>query len=206
MDLIGQISHWIMDKSVTALVVVPALGYIGWLLFRYIVQLSLHGWLFVLSRRRALQAVGRVIDHRGEREGKGVWLTTPIERPRDYWRNVTNSRTLAIANLKGGVGKTTLAANIGAYLAKDWQKRVLLIDLDFQGSLSSMASPGKDWLPAGHQSSLATRLISGDIAPFDVPLLAQKIDLNADENSPDRLQIITAYYDLAQADNRIMIE
>jgi cellulose biosynthesis protein BcsQ len=206
MDLMGQISHWIIDKSLTAFIVVPALGYVGWLLCRYIVQLSLHAWLFVRSRRRALQAVGRVIDHQGEREGKGVWLTTPIDRPRDYWRDVTNSRTLAIANLKGGVGKTTLAANIGAYLAKDWQKRVLLIDLDFQGSLSSMAFPGKDWLPAGHQSSLATRLISGDIAPADVALLAQKVDLNANENSPGRLQVISAYYDLAQADNRIMIE
>src|SRR5262249_1652734 len=149
--------------------------------------------------RRALQAVGRVIDHQGEHEGKGVWLTTPIDRPLDYWGSVTKSRILAIANLKGGVGKTTLAANIGAYLAKEWQKRVLLIDLDFQGSLSSMALPGKDWLPAEHQSSLATRLISGDIAPVDVTRLAHNVDLNG----PGRLQVVTAYYDLAQADNRI---
>ena len=116
------------------------------------------------SRRRALQAVGRVIDQRGAHEGKGVWLTAPIERSHDYWRGVANSRTLAIANLKGGVGKTTLATNLGGYLAKEWQKRVLLIDLDFQGSLSSMAFPGKDWLPGTHQSSLAARLISGDRA------------------------------------------
>jgi cellulose biosynthesis protein BcsQ len=204
MDLINQLWQWTIEKSLTTLIIVPVLGCVGWFLFRHAAQLSLHTWLFLRSHRRALQAVAREVNHQGAHEGKGVWLTTPIDRPRDYWRSVTKSRTLAIANLKGGVGKTTLAANIGAYLAKEWQKRVLLIDLDFQGSLSSMALPGKDWLPPEHQSSLATRLISGDIAPVDVPILAHKVDLN--ENGPGRLQVITAYYDLAQADNRIMIE
>ena len=206
MDLINQLWQWIIEKSLTTLIIVPVLGCVGWFLFRYIAQLSLQAWFFVRSHRRALQAVAREVSDNGAQEGKGVWRTTPIDQPRDYWRGVTNSRTLAIANLKGGVGKTTLAANIGAYIAKEWHKRVLLIDLDFQGSLSSMAFPGKDWLPAEHQSSLATRLISSDIAAVDVPLLAQKVDLNAGENGPGRLQVITAYYDLAQADNRIMVE
>lgn len=44
---------------------------------------------------------------------------------------------LSILNLKGGVGKTTVTANLGAALsAKGY--RVLLIDLDLQGSLSSL--------------------------------------------------------------------
>src|SRR5262249_11165802 len=205
-DLVFQMSHWTIDNPVIALIAGLALAYAGWLLFRYIAQLSLHAWLFVRSRRRALEAVGREINHQGAHEGRGVWLTSPIDWPRDYRSGVTGSRILAIAKLKCGVGKTTLAGNIGAYLAKEWQKRVLLIDLDFQGSLSSMALPGKDWLPAVHQSSPATRLISGDVAPVDVPLLAQRVDLSAGENAPGRLQVITAYYDLAQADNRIMIE
>src|SRR5262249_11987366 len=206
MDLMNQLWQWTIEKSLITLVIVPVLGCIAWFLVRYVVQLSLQAWFFVHSRSRALQAVAREVNTTGAYEGKGVWRTTPIDQPRDYWRGVTNSRTLAIANLKGGVGKTTLAANVGAYLAKEWQKRVLLIDLDFQGSLSSMAFPGKDWLPAAHQSSLATRLISGDIAPIHVPLLAQKVDLKTDEDGPGRLQVITAHYDLAQADNRIMIE
>jgi chromosome partitioning protein len=44
-------------------------------------------------------------------------------------------KVVAVVNYKGGVGKTTLAANIGAEIAR-WGKRVLFVDLDPQASLT----------------------------------------------------------------------
>ncbi|MCS7238767.1 MAG: AAA family ATPase [Thermoguttaceae bacterium] len=64
---------------------------------------------------------------------------------------------IAFVNLKGGVGKTTISAYLGAALAEKG-KRVLLVDLDYQSSLTQLCLPPerRPWSyqgPASHPKS-----------------------------------------------------
>lgn len=114
---------------------------------------------------------------------------------------------LTFANLKGGVGKTTLAANVAAYFATSVQSvrhpdrlcRVLVIDLDFQGSLSSMILDVDQRLPPSGGLSKASKLISGALDADDV------CDAPYSKDS-DRIHGIAAYYDLARIETRTFMQ
>jgi cellulose biosynthesis protein BcsQ len=49
---------------------------------------------------------------------------------------------VSVVNMKGGVGKTTITVNLAACLARDYHKRVLIVDLDTQVNATlSVMSP-----------------------------------------------------------------
>ena len=62
----------------------------------------------------------------------------PFAELRAWQRDPRGARVVAFGNLKGGVGKTTLAANFGAYVVDELQLPALFVDLDFQASLSNL--------------------------------------------------------------------
>jgi len=53
---------------------------------------------------------------------------------------------IAFANFKGGVGKTTCAVNFAGCLAYNFNKKVLLVDLDVQSSLGQWLLGPEQWL------------------------------------------------------------
>ena len=113
------------------------------------------------------------------------------------------SKVLAIANQKGGVGKTTTSVNLAASL-KITRKNVLLIDLDTQGNATMGSGIDKNALEisvydllvqeAGVDEVVVRPEEAGyDLLPANGDLVAAEVDLIIGENRETRLrQIVVA--------------
>lgn len=101
------------------------------------------------------------------------------------------AKRIVLANQKGGVGKTTTAVNLGAYLAENG-KRVLLIDFDPQGNLSSSVN-------VENQQEGIYELITGKATPGDV---IQKTSVENLSVIPSNIDLTGASIELIDADSR----
>ena len=101
-------------------------------------------------------------------------------------------RIIAIANQKGGVGKTTTAINLSASLAS-LGKKVLALDLDPQGNMTSGLGVDKDQVEnsvydliigqTGIEECICKEVIENlDVLPSNINLSAAEIELIGVEN------------------------
>ncbi len=109
---------------------------------------------------------------------------------------MTRQRVIAVANQKGGVGKTTTVINLGAGLAA-YEEDVLLVDLDPQANCTS----GVGWDGTGASSYevlegqtrlrdaiVHTRFPHLDLLPSRRDLVGAEIELVRDQQAAQRLR------------------
>ena len=125
-------------------------------------------------------------------------------------------KTLSFINLKGGVGKTTIATNLAYLFAESWDLRILFIDNDKQGNASR-------WLGADEEAGTLTNILMDgakaseviqharyegiDFIAADMGLIEANYAVIADQETrqdvilKNALAEVSGHYDLCIIDN-----
>lgn len=166
------------------------------------------------EKEHELQIAAAEIEERGRRVEKlqndlkqitegshELWKLRGVQSFPHYlsWlRDPAGAKVVTIGNLKGGVGKTTIAANLAAYISETRNEPVLLVDLDYQGSLSNMLMLA---IERDEVESKVDRLFAPD---------ANLITLEgAKEHLTPKLHrgwLVPANYSFAQIENQLLLK
>src|SRR5690606_28952790 len=149
----------------------------------------------IRCRSRAWRRSGTWSRWAGRREIRIMARSGPPASP--VPRQPPMARIIAIANQKGGVGKTTTAVNLAAALARA-PRRVLLVDLDAQGNATMGSGVEKRDLEAstcdvllGERDARATIVRTAeefDLLPGNIDLTAAEIQLMDADAREQRLK------------------
>lgn len=146
-----------------------------------------------------LATVGQLKKHL-DRPDAELWQFHDADVPRELAGAIHASemKVLVFANLKGGVGKTTMAANPAAYFA-DLGNEVLLIDFDYQGSLTRtvLRAAGKQVEGFGNSTDtlLADQLTATSVMQH-VPMLQPTLN---------HITLLPSNYALNRAENLLLM-
>ena len=132
----------------------------------------------------------------------GIWSTFPKSPPFiDFDSRIGRRRPIIItvANNKGGVSKTTITGNLLAYFDKQLKLRVLVIDLDYQGSLSTMLRLEQD--KADARKSSVNALLTRGAGLGSLYTATRRLGARL-----PRSELASSFYELAMLEDRLMVE
>ena len=137
------------------------------------------------------------IEKAADADENNIWSIWPKAVPE--WFHVewpkSKLRVIVLANFKGGVGKTTIAANLAMAFANA-NYRVLVIDFDYQGSQDSRFNINATQ-KANRKGSSALLEKNGDL--FDT---STRLDLTGQF---EKISLVPSFFRLARTENKLML-